>query len=155
VKINATNSVKDRGAIMPRISGINIPEEKKIKVALTAIHGIGRTNVMFLLRQAQVAPEKRVKELTGQEITQLQRAVEKMPVEGVLRKMVAENIKRLKQINSYRGLRHAARLPVRGQQTRSNARTKRGKRMTVGALKKQLAQKLELAKKAKGKEEGK
>jgi len=137
---------------MPRISGINIPEEKKIKTALSYIYGLGRKNVYLLLRNAEVDPEKRTKKLTNQEIAKLQKAVESIPIEGSLRKMVSENIKRLKRTGAYRGLRHAANLPVRGQQTRSNARTKRGKRKTVGALKKELAHKLEAAKKAKGKE---
>ena len=137
---------------MPRISGINLPEEKKVKVGLTEIFGLGKMNVLAVLRQAQVDGEKRVKELTAQEVAGLQKAVEGVPIEGSLRKMVSENIKRLKQISTYRGGRHSARLPVKGQRTRTNARTKRGKRMTVGALKKELAQKMEAAKKEKGKE---
>ena len=127
---------------MPRISGINIPEEKKIKISLTYIYGIGRHNVLPILKEANVDPEKRAKQLTGEEVGRLQKAVETFPIEGVLRKMVSENIKRLRQIGSYRGSRHAANLPVRGQRTRSNARTKRGKRRTVGALKKEMSQKL-------------
>jgi len=137
---------------MPRISGVNIPEEKKIKIALTYIYGLGRQNVLAVLKQAQIDPEKRTKDLTDQEITKLQKAMETVPIEGALRKMVSENIKRIKQINSYRWIRHTAKLPVRGQRTRVNARTKRGKRMTVGALKKALAQKLAAAKKSKGRE---
>ena len=137
---------------MPRISGINIPENKKTKVALTSIYGIGRYNVSSLLRQAKVDPDKRVKDLTSQDIAGLQKAVETIPVEGALRKIISENIKRLKQIGCYRGLRHSANLPVRGQRTRSNARTKRGKRVTIGALRKELATKMETAKKAKGQE---
>lgn len=140
---------------MPRISGINLPENKKIKVALAAIYGLGKVNVYPLLRRAQVDSEKRTKDLTDQEVSQLQKAVEGVPIEGALRKMVSENIKRLKQSGSYRGMRHSANLPSRGQRTRVNARTKRGKRMTVGALKKELAQKLEAAKAEKGKAEEK
>jgi small subunit ribosomal protein S13 len=138
---------------VPRISGINLPEPKKIKIALQSIYGLGRHNVLSILNQAQIDPEKRTKDLTGQEVAALQKAAEAVSTEGSLRKMVTENIKRLKQIGSYRGLRHSANLPVRGQRTRVNARTKRGKRMTVGALKKELAQKLEVSRKAKGKEE--
>ena len=93
-----------------------------------------------------------MKDLTDQDIVKLQKAIETIPVEGALRKIVFENIKRLKQTGSYRGFRHSSNLPVRGQRTRCNARTKRGKRLTVGALKKQLAQKLEAGKKEKGKE---
>jgi len=137
---------------LPRISGINIPEEKKVKVALMSIYGIGKHNTFNVLKHAAVDQEKRVKDLTAQEIARLQKAVETVPVEGALRKMISENIKRLKQIGTYRGLRHSAGLPVRGQRTRANARTKRGKRKTVGALKKELAQKMIDAKKAKGKE---
>ncbi|PIS08731.1 30S ribosomal protein S13 [Candidatus Beckwithbacteria bacterium CG10_big_fil_rev_8_21_14_0_10_34_10] len=137
---------------MPRISGVIIPEEKKIKVALNYIYGIGRNNVFAILDQAQLDPEKRAKDLSDLELNKLQKAVESVPIEGSLRKMVSENIKRLRQINSFRGSRHANRLPSRGQRTRVNARTKRGKRMTVGALKKELAQKMEDAKKAKTKE---
>lgn len=137
---------------MPRISGINIPQEKKAKISLCYIYGIGGRNVFKILKKAQVDPEKRIKDLTDQEVARLQRAVELVSIEGALRKIVAGNIKRLKQTGSYRGLRHSAGLPVRGQRTRVNARTKRGKRMTVGALKKELAQRMESAKKAKAKE---
>jgi small subunit ribosomal protein S13 len=134
---------------MPRISGINIPEEKKVKTSLSYIHGIGKINSFLLLRQAGIDFEKRTKDLSDQEITRLQKAVEKVPIEGSLRKMVSENIKRLKQVSAYRGKRHSEGLPVRGQRTRVNARTKRGKRKTVGALKKELAQKMEKSKKEK------
>ena len=137
---------------MPRISGINILEEKKIKVALTGIYGIGRYNVSFILKQAGIDSEKRVKDLTDQNIVKLRKTIETVPTEGSLRKIVFEHIKRLKQIGSYRGLRHSSNLPVRGQRTRCNARTKRGKRLTVGALKKALAQKLETNRKEKEKE---
>lgn len=137
---------------MPRISGINIPEEKKVKISLASIYGVGKKNAFLVLNQAQIDPEKRVKDLTSQEIAKLQKATDLVPIEGNLRKMVTENIKRLRQISSYRGNRHSARLPVRGQQTRTNARTKRGKRMTIGALKKDLAQKMESTKKTKGTE---
>jgi len=137
---------------MPRISGVNIPEDKKIKIALTQIHGIGRVNTYKILRKAGIDFEKRTKELTDKEITRLQKAVEQIPIEGSLRKMVSENIKRLKQIGTYRGKRHSASLPVRGQRTRTNARTKRGKRKTVGALKKEMAEKMARTKKEKPKE---
>lgn len=140
---------------MPRISGINLPEAKKIKVSLTSLYGIGKKNVYLVLKKANVDGEKRTNQLTDQEIARLQKVVETMVIEGLLRKTVTENIKRLKQINSYRGLRHAANLPVRGQRTRSNARTKRGKRMTVGALKKELAAKMEAAKEIKEKKQEK
>lgn len=137
---------------MPRIAGINIPEGKKAKVGLVSIYGIGRQNVYAVLKKADVDGEKKIKDLTDQELSRLQRAIDTLPTEGGLRKLSTENIKRLKETGAYRGLRHAAGLPTRGQRTRSNARTKRGKRLTVGALKKELAQKLEKTKKEKGKE---
>lgn len=121
---------------MARIAGVTLAEEKRIDIGLTAIFGIGRRNVVGILAQAGVDPAKRVKNLTAEEITKLQKAVDKFPVEGDLRKKITDDIARLKQIGSYRGLRHSQNLPVRGQRTRTNARTKRGKRKTIGALKK-------------------
>lgn len=133
---------------MPRIAGVDIPEHKRTEIALSYIYGVGPVNVRKVLKVANVDGNKRAKELTEQEVGRLIKALETVPTEGVLRKMVADNIARLRQIRAYRGLRHMARLPVRGQRTRVNARTKRGKRMTVGALTKELAQKMEAAKKA-------
>jgi len=135
---------------MPRISGIDIPQNKRIEIALTYIFGIGRQNVDKILKLANVDGNTRTKDLNSDEVARLQKAVDTLPTEGSLRKIITENIKRLKQINAYRGLRHAAKLPVRGQRTRHNARTKRGKRMTVGALKKDDAAKFDSAKKTKG-----
>jgi len=122
---------------MPRISGIDIPAEKRTEVALTYIFGIGRHNVRAIMREAGVNPDKRARDLTSNEIAALQRAMDKINTEGELRKKVHEDIQRLKRIGSYRGMRHSAGLPARGQRTRTNARTKRGKRKTVGALKKE------------------
>jgi small subunit ribosomal protein S13 len=136
---------------MPRIAGIEIPQNKRTEIALTSIFGVGRHNVGKLLKLANVDPSKRAKDLTGDEAMRLQKAIETVPTEGELRKIITENIKRLRQINTYRGHRHATRLPVRGQRTRHNARTKRGKRMTVGALKKEDATKMEEAKKTEEK----
>lgn len=128
---------------MARIVGIDLPENKRIDIALTALYGVGRRNVGSLLKEANVALEKRAKDLSEDEISRIQKLVDtKFRVEGDLRKEIQDNIKRLKQIGSYRGRRHIANLPARGQRTRSNARTKRGKRVTIGALKKE-----ELAKK--------
>lgn len=133
---------------MPRIQGVNIPENKRVEIALTYIYGIGKANVQAILKQTQVDPNKRAKDLTDQEISNIVRSIENIPVEGTLRKMVMDNIQRLKQIRSYRGLRHSQRLPSRGQRTRVNSRTRRGgRRMTVGALSKEMAQKMEAAKK--------
>ena len=113
-----------------------MPQNKRVDIGLTAIYGIGRVNVLDVLKEAKVKPSKRVKDLTAEEVSRLQKAVEKIPIEGVLRKKVAQDIERLKAIKCYRGIRHIQNLPVRGQRTRSNARTKRGKRKTIGAIKK-------------------
>ena len=131
---------------MPRISGVDIPDEKRIEASLTYIYGVGRSNVHKILQKAKIDFDKRAKDLTDQEVVSLQKSLELVPMEGALRKMVAENIKRLRQTGTYRGIRHIQRLPVRGQRTRSNARTKRGKRITVGAMRKELAHKLGLDK---------
>ena len=128
---------------MPRIAGIDLPNNKRTEVALTYLYGIGPTNVRELLSKANVDANKRSQNLTGDEIAALTRSLEGLPVEGELRKAIRDNVERLKRIGSYRGSRHTAGLPVRGQRTRTNARTKRGKRMTVGALKKEEATKLE------------
>lgn len=128
---------------MPRLLGVNIPDQKRVETALTYLYGIGRHNVVSILKRTNIDPNKKAKDLTGEELSKLQKIIETMPVEGVLRKIVTENIKQLRQISSYRGLRHAARLPVRGQRTRSNARTKRGKKVTIGAMKKEALQKVE------------
>lgn len=124
---------------MPRIAGLDLLPEKRVDIGLTSIYGIGRNNVVGILEKAKVDPAKRVKNLTGEEVTRLQKEVEKLAVEGILRKKQAQDIDRLKLIRCYRGIRHAQGLPVRGQRTRSNARTKRGKRRTVGAIKKKEA----------------
>ena len=122
---------------MARISGINIPDNKKVEIGLTYIYGVGRTNVQSILRDADIGADRRVKTLTDEESSKIAKIIEKSyEVEGDLRRKVAENIKRLKDIGSYRGTRHSKGLPARGQRTRSNARTKRGKRVTIGAMKK-------------------
>lgn len=132
---------------MTRLSGVDIPDNKRAEIALTYVFGIGRQNVNKILKLANIDPNKRAKDLKPDEISRIQKAIETIPTEGSLRKIITENIKRLRQIGTYRGARHAARLPVRGQRTRHNARTKRGKRMTVGALKKEDAAKIEESKK--------
>jgi small subunit ribosomal protein S13 len=131
---------------MPRLSGIDIPEDKRTIIALTYIHGIGRKNVQDILEQTRIDPDKRARDLTPDEIGKLQRVLEKYNTEGNLRKQVRENIQRLIRIGSYRGMRHSASLPSRGQRTRVNARTRRGKRKTVGAMKKEELAKMEAAK---------
>ena len=130
---------------MTRISGIDIPAQKRTEIALTYLYGVGRQNVGHLLKLANVDGNKRLKDLNQDEVVRLQKAVDTIPTEGSLRKIITENIKRLKQIGTYRGMRHSAKLPVRGQRTRHNARTKRGRKMTVGALKKEEAAKVETA----------
>lgn len=123
---------------MARIAGVDLPEQKRVDIGLTYIFGIGRSNVAKVMKDASVAPEKRIKDLTEEEINKLQKAVEQFKVEGDLRQEIDQNIKRLEEIGSYRGLRHRKGLPSRGQRTRSNARTKRGKRKTVGTVRKEV-----------------
>jgi len=121
---------------VPRIAGVDIPKEKRIEIALTYIVGIGRSNVQKILTEAKVNPDTRACDLGPEEVTRIQRAVDKHPTEGKVKSRVREDIQRLKRIGSYRGLRHSQGLPVRGQRTKTNARTKRGKRKTIGAMKK-------------------
>ena len=140
---------------MPRIAGVDIPVEKRTEIALTYIFGIGRSNVKKILTETGVDPNKRTKDLTGEETARLQRVIDRINTEGELRKQIRENIERLKRIGTYRGDRHEKGLPARGQRTRTNARTRRGKRKTVGALGKREAQKLGLDKKDTEKTKGK
>jgi len=119
-----------------RIAGVDLPVEKKVDIGLTVIYGIGRKNVQSILKETKIDPSKRIKDLTSEEVTRLQKAIDKFPTEGELKSLISENIKQLKVTGSYRGIRHAQGLPVRGQRTRTNARTKRGKRKTIGAMRK-------------------
>ncbi|PWU23139.1 30S ribosomal protein S13 [Candidatus Cerribacteria bacterium 'Amazon FNV 2010 28 9'] len=134
---------------MPRIAGIDIPPAKKTRYSLAYLYGVGLNNVDGILSEANVDGDKRAKDLTADEILRLQRVIDKMNVEGNLRRVIRENVERLKRIGSYRGSRHIHGLPSRGQRTRVNARTRRGRRMTVGAMSKDMAAKLETAKTAK------
>lgn len=123
---------------MVRISGVDLPNEKRLDIALTYLYGIGRTNVIRVLKTANLDATRRLKTLTDDEVSKLSKIIEKeFVVEGDLRRTVADHVKRLIEIKSYRGMRHSHKLPARGQRTRTNARTRRGKRMTVGALKKE------------------
>ena len=132
---------------MARLLGINLPDNKRIDYALTLIYGVGWTRASKLLEQVKVPAAKRVKDLTEEDLKKITVVLEKAyKVEGDLREEINENLKRLREIGSYRGFRHVHGLPVRGQRTRSNARTKRGKRKTVGALKKEDWAKLETTK---------
>ena len=128
---------------MPRITGFDIPDEKKIAFSLRYIYGVGPKVSAQILDQAKVDPDKRAKELTADEINRIAKQLDRHTVGGQLRRMVRDNIERLKRVGSYKGLRHRMGLPVRGQRTRTNARTNRGKRKTVGALSKEIAAKLE------------
>jgi len=132
-----------------RIVGVTIPDEKRIDIALSYIYGIGRKNVVSVLKKADVAAEKRAKTLTEEEVKRLTKVLQANKLEGDLKAEIAANIRRLRDIGSNRGMRHAHGLPVRGQRTRSNARTKRGKRVTIGAIKKEVLTKIEQAQKAK------
>lgn len=126
---------------MARIAGVDLPENKRVDIGLTYIFGIGRSNVISVIKTANVEGAKRVKDLTEEEINKLQKCVEQFKVEGDLRQEIEQNIKRLEEAGSYRGLRHKKGLPTRGQRTRSNARTKRGKRKTVGTVRKEVVSK--------------
>lgn len=129
-----------------RVAGVNVPDNKRIDIALTYIYGVGRSNVVDVLTRAKIDPAKRTNTLTEQELTQIQKALDTVKIEGDLRGEIFEDIKRLKNISTYRGSRHVKSLPARGQRTRSNARTKRGKRVTIGAIKKEAAEKMGLNK---------
>ena len=121
---------------MARIAGVDVPRDKKVKIALTYIHGIGRTTALKILEETRIDPEARVKDLSDEMITKLRREIEtKYKVEGEVRRDVQNNIKRLIEIGSYRGLRHRLNLPVRGQRTHTNARSKKGRRRPVGMKK--------------------
>lgn len=125
-----------------RIAGVNIPDEKRVDIGLAYLYGVGRKNVVGILKKSQIDPSKRIKTLSEEEQKRLQDVLDTYKVEGDLRVEVQGNIKRLKEIGSYRGVRHSKNLPVRGQRTKSNARTKRGKRVTIGAIKKEMAVKM-------------
>lgn len=127
---------------MARISGVTIPNEKQIQIALTYVYGIGSKSALDILKAANVEVTTRVKDLTDAEISRIQDVINgEYTVEGELQRIVTANIKRLKDINSYRGLRHKMNLPSRGQQTQTNARTRRGKKVTVGGTKKKAPSK--------------
>jgi|SRR3989344_3869673 len=126
---------------MARIVGVDLPENKRVDIGLTYIFGIGRSNVVQVVKDAHIDGAKKIKDLTEEEINKLQKAVEQFKVEGDLRQEIEQNIKRLEEISSFRGSRHKKGLPARGQRTKSNARTKRGKRKTVGTIRKEVVAK--------------
>jgi len=127
---------------MARIAGVDIPQQKRAVISLTYIHGIGNTTAQKLIKTAGINPETRVKDLTDEEVTRLRQIIDRMAtakellIEGDLRRDVATNIKRMTEIGSYRGQRHRRGLPVHGQRTRTNARSRRGPKRAVAGKKK-------------------
>jgi small subunit ribosomal protein S13 len=120
-----------------RIAGVNVPLNKRVEVGLTYVYGVGRSTARSILEKAGVDPDTYVKDLTDEEVVKLREAVEASPVEGELRRERSQNVKRLSEIGSYRGLRHRRGLPVRGQRTKTNARGRKGpKRQTIAGKKK-------------------
>jgi len=127
---------------MARISGVDIPREKRIEVSLSYIYGIGRPTALKICQQVNISPDTKVRDLTDDEVARIREVIDKnCTVEGELRKQVRQDIQRLIEINSYRGIRHRRGLPARGQRTRTNARTKRGPRRTVAGRRKAIAKK--------------
>jgi len=123
-----------------RILGVNIPDEKEVEVALTYIYGVGLSSSRFILKQAEISNRKKVKDLQSEDVNRLQGVIEKnFQIEGNLRQKIRRNIQLLKELGAYRGLRHARRLPVRGQRTKTNSRTVRGNvRKTAGSGKRKV-----------------
>ena len=122
---------------MARISGVDLPREKRIEIGLTYIYGIGRVSSNRILKEANVNPDTRVRDLTDEEVARIRDVVDATQVvEGDLRREIALNIKRLQEIGCYRGIRHRKGLPVRGQKTKTNARTRKGPKKTVANKKK-------------------
>src|SRR5512140_3591524 len=125
---------------MARIAGVDLPRDKRIEIGLTAIFGVGRSTAAQILERTGISPATRVRDLTDSEVSRLRQVMERdYKVEGALRTETAMNIKRLMDIGCYRGIRHRRGLPVRGQRTRTNARTKKGRRKTVAGKKKTAA----------------
>lgn len=116
-----------------RIAGVNLPDNKRVEIGLTYVYGIGNTSAKKIVAAVGIDPNVRVKNLTEGDLAKIRAEIEKFQVEGDLSQALRLNINRLKDIGSYRGLRHKANLPVRGQRTKTNGRTKRGKKMTVGS----------------------
>jgi small subunit ribosomal protein S13 len=127
---------------MARIAGVDLPRDKQVEVSLTYIYGIGRTTSRKILKQADISPDTRVRDLAEVEVSKLREIIDRnYRVEGDLRREVAMNIKRLQEIACYRGIRHRRNLPVRGQRTRTNARQNRGSRKTVAGKRRSRAKK--------------
>lgn len=129
---------------MARVAGVNIPDGKRVEVALTYIFGIGLTRSQEILKDTGIDPNVRVKNLNDGELNKIREAIEKkFKIEGDLKRDIVQNINRLKEIGSYRGVRHKLGLPVHGQRTKTNSRTKRGKKVSVGSGQKNLQLKLD------------
>ncbi|MCH8089187.1 MAG: 30S ribosomal protein S13 [Chloroflexi bacterium] len=127
---------------MPRVAGVDIPNDKKIDVALRSIYGVGPTIAIKVAQAAQISPESKVRDLSEEELNRVRDILDKQYiVEGDLRRQIQQNVRRLVEINSYRGIRHRRGLPVRGQRTKTNARTKRGARKTVAGRRQVRAKK--------------
>lgn len=126
-----------------RIAGVEIPDHERAEIGLTRFFGIGKSNVRSLAKQAGIDLNTRVKDFSREDISSLMKALENFKTEGDLKKEIRENIERLKAIKSYRGLRHIVNLPVRGQRTKTNSRTRKGKKKTVGSLTKEAWAKME------------
>ena len=124
---------------MARIAGVDLPREKRVEVGLTYIYGIGLASSQKILKEAGINPDTRVKDLTDDEVASIRKAMEGYKTEGDLRREVALNIKRLTEIGCYRGIRHRRGLPVRGQRTKTNARTRKGPKKTIANKKKASA----------------
>jgi small subunit ribosomal protein S13 len=131
-----------------RIAGVEIPDQERAEIGLTRFYGIGRSNVIALAKKAKIGLDARIKDLSRDDIGNLMKALEEFVVEGDLKKEVRENIDRLKAIKCYRGIRHIVSLPSRGQRTKSNSRTRKGKKKTVGSLTKEAWAKIETQQKA-------
>ncbi|HEY3398311.1 MAG TPA: 30S ribosomal protein S13 [Armatimonadota bacterium] len=121
---------------MPRIAGVDLPRDKRVEIALTYVYGIGRSRALEILEKTGVSPDTRMRDITEEEAAKLREVIERdYTIEGDLRREVQSNIQRLMEIGTYRGLRHRRGLPVRGQRTRTNARTRKGKKKTVAGRK--------------------
>ena len=120
---------------MARIAGVNLPKDKRIEIGLTAVYGIGQSASKKMLQSLKINLDTKVKDLTEDEIAKLREAISKIPTEGDLRRKVSLDLKRLQDIGSYRGFRHRRKLPSRGQRTKTNARTRRGKKIAVAGKK--------------------
>jgi small subunit ribosomal protein S13 len=136
--LDCLNAIISGGAQMARISGVDLPREKRVEIGLTYIYGIGRVTSNRILAEAGVNPDTRVRDLTDDEVKKISEIINEgqMLVEGDLRREIALNIKRLQEIGCYRGIRHRKGLPVRGQKTKTNARTRKGPKRTVANKKK-------------------